>query len=81
VGDFLVIATADNKVRLFTAADQKPVRELAGAKDWLLSADGHAAGGVVAGGTFDGQVLVWNLADGKLLRAFFAAPGYQPPTR
>lgn len=80
-GEWLAIATADNKVRLLTAQDQKPVRELAGAKDWLLSADGHAASGRVAGGTFDGQVLIWNQADGKLLRAFFAAPGYQPPTR
>lgn len=78
-GEWLAIATTDNKVRLLTAADQKPVRELAGAKDWLLSVDGHAASGQLAGGTFDGQVLIWNQADGKLLRTFFAAPGYQPP--
>lgn len=77
-GELLAIAVADNKLRLIGAADQKPVRELAGAKDWLLSVDLHPGTGRVAGGTFDGQVMVWNAADGKLLCSFCAAVGYQP---
>jgi hypothetical protein len=26
-------------------------------------------------------VKLWNLADGKLIRSFIAAPGYKPPAQ
>jgi len=31
---------------------------------------------LVAGGGYDGEVRVWNVADGKVIRAFNASPGY-----
>ncbi len=33
----------------------------------------------VAGGTFDGQVFIWNADDGAVIKSFYAAPGYTPP--
>jgi hypothetical protein len=32
----------------------------------------------VAAGAWDGEVCVWALADGQLVRKFNASPGYQP---
>lgn len=78
-GDFFFTASAEKKVRQFGAKDQKPVREYAGANDWVLASAFHAATKRVAAGAFDGQVLVWNAEDGKQVSAFMAAPGLVPP--
>jgi dipeptidyl aminopeptidase/acylaminoacyl peptidase len=75
-GDSHFIGSAANSVRQFAAKDQKQLREFSGAKDWILSTAYDAAGKRLAGGTFDGQVFVWNAEDGKLITSFCAAPGY-----
>jgi len=80
-GEFFLTASADNKVRQFKAKEQQQVRELPGAKDWVLSAAMHLGTKRIAGGTFDGQVFVWNSDDGALVTAFQAAPGYTPPAK
>jgi hypothetical protein len=41
-----------------------------------LSVAAHEATGRVAAGTFDGEIRLWQLADGKPLLNFPAAPGY-----
>lgn len=79
VGEFFFTSSAENKVRQFNAKDQKQIREYPGAKDWVLSAAYHDGTKRIAGGTFDGQVIVWNAEDGKQLLAFTAAPGFTPP--
>jgi hypothetical protein len=78
-GEFFLTSSAENKVRQFNAKDQKQIREYPGAKDWVLSAAYHDGTKRIAGGTFDGQVIVWNAEDGKQLLAFTAAPGFTPP--
>jgi hypothetical protein len=80
-GEFFFTAAADNKIRQFAAADQKQLRELTGAKDWVLSAAYSPAAKRVAGGTFDGRVLVWNAENGSLVASFPAAPGYQSASK
>lgn len=80
-GEFFLTASAENKVRQFKAKDQAAVREFAGPKDWVLSAAMHAGTKRVAGGTFDGQVFVWNLDDGAVIKSWYAAPGFTPPTQ
>ncbi len=75
-GETFFASSADNKVRQFNAADQKLVREFTGAKDWVLSTAYSSAAKRVAGGAFDGQVYIWNAADGTLVTSFLAAPGY-----
>lgn len=78
-GEFFLTSSAENKVRQFNSKDQKQIREYTGAKDWVLSAAFHAGTKRIAGGTFDGQVIVWNAEDGKQVLAFTAAPGFTPP--
>ena len=75
-GDTFFASSADNKVRQFNAADQKQLKEFIGAKDWVLSTAYHAGSKRLAGGTFNGQVIVWNVDDGKAVATLFAAPGY-----
>lgn len=80
-GEAFLTEAADNKVRLFDAKEQKQLREFTGPKDWVLSTAYHAGTKRLAGGTFDGQVFVWNVEDGAVIKSFFAAPGYQPPAK
>jgi WD40 repeat protein len=75
-GETFFASSADNKVRQFNAADQKQIREFTGAKDWVISTAYDGANQRLAGGAFDGQVYVWNAADGTLVTSFFGAPGY-----
>lgn len=77
-GEYFYTSAADSKVRQFNQKDQKQVREVVGAKDWVLTTAHHAASKLLAGGTFDGQVFLWNAEDGSLVRSFPAAPGYKP---
>ncbi|WP_254509427.1 c-type cytochrome domain-containing protein [Anatilimnocola floriformis] len=78
-GEFFLASSADNKVRQFAAKDQKQIREYPGAKDWVLTAAYHDGTKRIAGGTFDGQVIIWNAEDGKQVTSFYAAPGFTPP--
>jgi WD40 repeat protein len=75
-GDNFLTSSADNKIRQFNAADQKLVKEFPGAKDWVLSTAYHPTTKRLAGGTFNGQVVIWNADDGKVVTTLMAAPGY-----
>jgi WD40 repeat protein len=75
-GEFLFFPTAEPRVRQYKAREGDQMREYGGATDWCLSAAAHEATGRVAGGTFDGEIRLWQLSDGKPLVNFYAAPGY-----
>lgn len=75
-GETFLSSSTDKKVREFSTKDHKQVREIAGAKDWVLSTAYDAASQRLAGGTFDGQVVVWNAVDGKVVTSFCAMPGF-----
>src|SRR4029453_32060 len=77
-GESFFVGSAGNNVRQFVANDQKQLREFSGAKDWVLATAYHDGSKRIAGGTFDGQVFVWNADDGSAITSFYAAPGYQP---
>jgi hypothetical protein len=77
-GEFFLTSSAEKKVRQYKAKEQQQVREFPGVSDWTLSAAFNATTKRVAGGTFDGHVVVWNADDGSQISSFFAAPGYVP---
>jgi WD40 repeat protein/mono/diheme cytochrome c family protein len=73
--------------RLFSAALERVVREhdvekkivareFAGARDSVHALAWHAPSQRLAAGAHDGEVLVWDARDGKLLLKFLAAPGH-----
>ncbi len=75
------------KHRLFSAALERTVREhdlekrsvvrtFVGARDAVHALAWHAPSQRLAAGAHDGEVLVWNANDGKLILKFPAAPGH-----
>lgn len=79
-GTFLFAGSADKSARQFDLATRKQVRAYAGHADWVLATAYHDGAKRLVTGTFDGEVRVWNTADGKQLLTFLAAPGYTKPT-
>lgn len=74
-GGFVFASSADKTVRQYDAKSHKEVRQYKGHSDWALSVAFHAASKRLASGGFDGEVRVWNAADGKQVARFLAAPG------
>ncbi len=72
-GKRLIACSADKTLRIFEANAQKLV--LNGHNDWVytfaISRDGNA----IVSGCWDGEVRLWNAADGKPITNFRAAPG------
>ena len=70
---------ADKTARLHTIADGKSIRTFSGHKDRVYSVAFNAATKKMASGSYDGEIRIWNVDDGKPSATFFAAPGYKAP--
>lgn len=77
-GKEILACGSDKTVRVFNAESKAAVRALAGHTDWVYSFAISPDGKTVASGSWDGEVRLWNLADGKLEKTILAAPGYKP---
>ncbi len=77
-GKTLLACSADKAVHVFDAKGSL-LRRLQGHGDWIYSLAVSRDGKTVASGSWDGEVRLWNLADGKPVRTIIAAPGYNPP--
>ena len=78
-GGQIFCCSADKTARQFEAAERKPVRTYEGHADWVYALAYNDATKRLATGSYDGEVRVWNVADGALIVAFKAAPGYVDP--
>jgi WD40 repeat protein/mono/diheme cytochrome c family protein len=78
-GQSLLAASGDKTVAVFKA-NGSPVRKLQGHNDWVYSVAVSRDGKTVASGSWDGEVRLWNLVDGKPIRTFIAAPGFKAST-
>lgn len=67
--------SADGTARQHTLTDRKEQRVFRGGKEWLYSLNVHEGTKRLATGGFDGQVRLWNTADGTAVKSFFASPG------
>ncbi|MFI5458181.1 MAG: c-type cytochrome domain-containing protein [Isosphaerales bacterium] len=75
-GKNLLACSADKSVHVFDAKGSS-LRRLQGHTDWVYALAVSRDGKTVASGSWDGEVRLWNLADGKPLRTIIAAPGYK----
>jgi WD40 repeat protein len=76
-GQSLIAAGADKTVAVFKPNGSQ-VRRIQGHNDWIYALAISRDGKTIASGSWDGEVRLWNLSDGKLLRTIIAAPGYKP---
>ncbi|MGH7135176.1 MAG: WD40 repeat domain-containing protein, partial [Pirellulales bacterium] len=76
--DMVYSCSADKTARQHKTADRSQVRIFSGHTDWIYSLAYNEATQRLATGSFDGEVRVWNLADGAQVAAFKAAPGLAP---
>jgi WD40 repeat protein len=77
----LVTCSADAQVRIFNADTFAAVKTLTGFTDHVYAAAVSPDGKLVAAGAFNGEVRIWKIADGALVKLFNASPGLpSPPT-
>lgn len=70
----LLSASADRNAREHNLADGKAIRTYAGHKDWVYTLSFNAKRKLVATGSYDGEIRVWNSEDGSVTRSFIAIP-------
>jgi len=73
VDDQLLTASADRTARSHRL-DGTLIHDFSGHQDWVYSMDFHAGNQLLATGSYDGQVRLWNAADGSLTQEFFVQP-------
>ncbi|HLK56122.1 MAG TPA: c-type cytochrome domain-containing protein [Chthonomonadaceae bacterium] len=71
----LFAASADGALKQFDLSTLQPVRTYSGYRDWVFTLDYDAASHRVAGGSYGGEVRVWDTQTGRPLAAFQAQPG------
>jgi dipeptidyl aminopeptidase/acylaminoacyl peptidase len=69
--------SADKKIRQHAMDKKELVRTFSGHNDWVYSLAIDGKSKRLASGSYDGEVRLWNLDDGRALAAFIAAPGYR----
>ncbi len=70
----LFAASADGQVKEFDIAEMKEVQTFAGHHDWVCTVDFDRASGLLATGSSDGEVKLWESKTGQCLHSFFARP-------
>ncbi len=72
--DFIVVPSTDELLRRINLNDNQISQQFSGNTDWAISVAINPGATQVASGAFNGEVRVWNLADGSLARAWIAKP-------
>ena len=78
VGQRLFTGSADRTAREYKLADLSLAKSFDGHKDYIYGLSYSEPTQRLATGSFDGEVRIWNVDDGKPVLTFFAAPGYPP---
>ena len=74
-GQQLFSAGASDAVRIYNIDTKKIVQTFTGHHDWVYGLTVNPATKRLASGSFDGDIRVWNMEDGRELEHFIAAPG------
>jgi WD40 repeat protein len=69
--------SADGTVKLWNPDNYQNVRTLSGHTDWVYALAISPDGNHLAAGAWNGEVRVWKVDDGALVKVFNASPGVQ----
>jgi WD40 repeat protein len=72
----IFVCASDGLVRSYGIADRKLKMTFEPALDWVYCLSVDAKTHRVAGGCYNGEVIIWDTGSGKIVSRFFAAPGY-----
>src|SRR5262249_36977260 len=61
--------------RLWNADTMAAVKTMNGHSDWVYAVAFSPDGNLLASGSWNGEVKVWKVADGSLVKSFNASPG------
>jgi WD40 repeat protein len=75
----LVTTSADKTVKVWNPETGANLKTLTGLNDHVFAAAISPDGKQVAAGGYDGEVKVWNIGDGAIVKSFNASPGYVAP--
>jgi hypothetical protein len=73
--NYIFSCSADKSVRMHDRVKRTLVRTFSTHTDWGYAIAFHETTGALAGGSYNGEVRLWNVEDGKERLAFVAAPG------
>jgi len=73
----ILSCSADKKIRQHAMDKKDLIRTFLGHNDWVYSLAIDGKSKRLASGSYDGEVRLWNLEDGRALSSFIAAPGYR----
>lgn len=77
----LFSVSADKSARLHNAADGAAQKTYTGHADWIYSLAVHPGSGMLATGSYDGEIRLWKIDDATMMSNWLAAPGYTPPAQ
>jgi WD40 repeat protein len=73
---FVITASADKTVRVWNADSGAAIKTLSGLNDEVFALALSGDGKMVAAGSYLGEIAIWTIPDGKLVKSFNASPGY-----
>jgi WD40 repeat protein len=74
----LFTVSADKQARSFNAADGAALKTYSGHSDWVYALAVHPATGMLATGSYDGEIRLWKIEEATTVANWTAAPGYSP---